>query len=221
MTTWLPRGVVFAIAMVIVRLFQGALIDAFPAEAGQISLALLALFVVPVVLWGLLDGLADAHANPDPDRRRDLAARWLLAGLVAGLTSGAVAWLISKTYNGLYVGGLLNELTTFAAFTALLVFLSAMAAVTLGRWLVDRRPRPIGQLQHGVAGEDRVDTDVFAAVRNGETVTDHGATAQQEQATAVPPAYSAETTEVPAEEYPTEPGEEQTRPVQRPEEGEP
>ncbi|EUA34807.1 hypothetical protein I552_5596 [Mycobacterium xenopi 3993] len=63
---------------------------------------------------------------------------WLLAGLVAGILGGAVAWLISLVYTGLYTGGLINEVSTFAAFTALLVFLPGMGGVTLGRWLIDR-----------------------------------------------------------------------------------
>ena len=50
-----------------------------------------------------------------------------------------MTWLISVFYKALYVGGLLNELTTFAAFTALVVFLGGISGVTLGRWRVDRR----------------------------------------------------------------------------------
>ncbi len=51
---------------------------------------------------------------------------WLLAGLFAGIVSGAVAWFIHLFYSSLYVEGLINELTTFAAFTALLVFLMSI-----------------------------------------------------------------------------------------------
>ena len=92
---------------------------------------------------------------------------WLLAGLFAGIVSGAIAWLISLFYKGLYVGGLINELTTFAAFTALLIFLLAIAGVALGHWVIDRHadetprqaPRPRRE------DDERADTDVFAAVR--------------------------------------------------------
>ena len=134
------RGLVFAGAMVVVRLVQGALINAFQTQAGLISMVLLLLFIIGVVVWGVLDGRADARANPDPDRRQDLAMTWLLAGLVAGILSGAVAWLLALFYKGLYTGGLINEVTTFAAFTALLVFLPAIIGVTVGRWRVDRNP---------------------------------------------------------------------------------
>ena len=89
---------------------------------------------------------------------------WLLAGLFAGVVSGVVAWFISLFYKSLYVEALLNEITTFAAFTALVVFLFAIAGVSLGRWLVDRKAPEVQR--HGSAHEDeRADTDVFAAVR--------------------------------------------------------
>ena len=95
MTTWMARGLVFAAGMVFLRLVQGTLINASPTNAGTISLILIVLFGLAVSIWGLLDGIADARANPDPDRRRDLAMRWLVAGLVAGVLSGLVAWIIS------------------------------------------------------------------------------------------------------------------------------
>src|ERR1700743_1400489 len=147
MTYWMLRGLVFGAAMVVVRLFQGTLINVWQTHAGLISIVLLLLFIVGGVAWGLIvGGVAwgltgvgeDAAASPDPDRRGDLAMTWLLAGLVAGLVSGAVPWLISVFYKALYVGGLINELTTFAAFTALVVFLGAISGVAVGRWRVDR-----------------------------------------------------------------------------------
>ena len=91
MRNWILRGLVFAAAMVVVRLIQGALINAWQTQAGLISVVLLLLFVIGVVVWGVLDGRADAKAQPDPDRRQDLAMTWLLAGLLAGILSGAVS----------------------------------------------------------------------------------------------------------------------------------
>ena len=127
--------------MVIVRLVQGAMINAWETKALMISVSLVALYAIAVFLWGLADGRADARANPDPDRRADLAMTWLLAGLFAGVVSGLVAWFISLFYENLYVEALLNEVTTFAAFTALLTFLAAIAGVAVGHRLVDR-PSP-------------------------------------------------------------------------------
>jgi hypothetical protein len=204
MTNWMLRGLVFAAAMVIVRLFQGALINVWQMQAGLISIVLLAMFIAGVVAWGIIDGRADATANPDPDRREDLAMTWLLAGLTAGVLSGAVAWLISVFYKSLYVGGLINELTTFAAFTALLVFVGGIGGAAVGRWLVDRNPPTIRQRGNG--DEDRVDTDVFAAVRADETAAEDGGRPQEqlwtvdttqpeEHGAATPPAYEESTTE--------------------------
>jgi hypothetical protein len=172
MSKWLLRGLVFAALMVIVRLLQGALINAWETKAGLISIVLVVLFAVAVFIWGLADGRADARANPDPDRRGDLAMTWLLAGLFAGVVSGVVAWFISLFYKSLYVEALLNEITTFAAFTALVVFLFAIAGVALGRWLVDRKAPEAPHHGTPVTDDDRADTDVFAAVRHeGATET--------------------------------------------------
>lgn len=163
MGSWLPRGLVFAGGMVLLRLIQGALINAFPTSAGVISLALVVILGAVAAVWGFRDGTEDAQENADPDRRRDLAMRWLLAGLVAGVLGGAVAWLISLFYRGIYAEGLFAEVTAFAAFTALLVFLPAMFAVTVGRWRVDRNR--VDEPRRPVA-EDGTETDVFEAVQN-------------------------------------------------------
>jgi uncharacterized membrane protein YfcA len=178
MAKWLLRGLVFAALMVVVRLFQGALINQFETRALLISAVLLAVYVVVVLLWGLVDGRGDARTNPDPDRRGDLAMIWLVAGLVAGVVSGAVSWFISMIYPDLYAGGLVNELTTFAAFTALLVFLPAIVAVAVGRWLVDRKAPPF---QRRREDDDRADTDVFAAVRDDRPETTEGTEATEQQ----------------------------------------
>ncbi len=106
MSKWLLRGLVFAALMVIVRLLQGAMINAWETKAGLISAVLIVLFAIAVFIWGIADGRADARANPDPDRRDDLAMTWLLAGLFAGIVSGAVAWFISLFYKNLYVEAL-------------------------------------------------------------------------------------------------------------------
>lgn len=176
MRNWFLRGLVYAALMVVVRLVQGVLINMWEAHAGSISVGLLTLFVIAVLFWGLRDGRADAHANPDPDRREDLAMMWLSTSLFAGVLSGAVAWVISLFDKALYAGSLVNELTTFAAFTALLVFVPAMAAVFAGRWYIDRQHAKAPQHHHGLAAIEagqqgphaleagQADTDVFAAV---------------------------------------------------------
>ncbi len=178
MTTWLLRGLVFAAGMVIVRLAQGTLINHAAASSLLISVLLLALFWVGSFAWGLLDGRADANDNPDPDRRRDLAMRWLLAGMVAGAVSGFVTWLFSLVNNDVYVAGLIAELTAVAAFTALAVFIPAIIAVSLGRFLVDRA--------NPYQGRRRVTDgpDVFDAVRDDlEEPSDRVAVAERREET--------------------------------------
>ncbi|WIM88577.1 B-4DMT family transporter [Candidatus Mycobacterium wuenschmannii] len=212
MTNWMLRGLVFAGAMVVVRVFQGSLISVLQTQATLISLVLLALFIVGVVIWGLIDGREDAASTPDPDRREDLAMTWLLAGLIAGLLSGVVTWLIAVFYKAVYVGGLINELTTFAAFTALVVFVGAICGVAVGRWRVDRAGAYKPQAAKTGGDDERADTDVFAAVRGDQAATEGGAVAEwpEEQTSSVataereyeaPTAYSqesAETSEAPA-----------------------
>ncbi|CAN5452297.1 B-4DMT family transporter [soil metagenome] len=197
MSKWLVRGLVFAALMVIVRLVQGALINAFETKALIISIVLLVVFAIIVAAWGFADGRADARANLDPDRRNDLAMTWLLAGLFAGVASGAVTWLISVFYKALYTGGLINEVTTFAAFTALLIFLPAIIAVAIGRWGVDRKAPPFSR--KGAHDDDRADTDVFAAVRDDSSAAptaEHAAHGEAEpQTSAVATAERDEHTE--------------------------
>ncbi|WP_407688435.1 B-4DMT family transporter [Mycobacterium sp. HUMS_1102779] len=199
MTNWMLRGLVFAGVMVVVRLIQGTIVNAWPTQAGLVSIVLLLLFTAAAFVWGVLDGRADATANPDPDRRRDLAMTWLLAGLVAGVLSGAVSWVIALVYKGLYTGGLINELTTFAAFTALIAFLAAIVGATVGRWRVDRNPPPRGA---GTDGE-RADTDVFSAVRGDDTPTGEMAVPAAAAAAAAPAAVATAEREAPTETLPT------------------
>lgn len=161
MTTWLPRGLVFAIGMVVLRLVQGSLINANPTNAGTISFALCGLFGLAALIWGFIDGTADARAHEDPERRHDLAMRWLLAGLVAGALSGLVTWIISHFTSAVYVDKLGPELFVFSAFTCLLIFIPAMFAAATGRFLVDRR-RPAAPRQR-LPGSPR--DDVFEAAR--------------------------------------------------------
>jgi hypothetical protein len=179
MSKWLLRGLVFAALMVVVRLLQGAMINVWEPKAGMISIILVALYAVVVFIWGIIDGRADARANPDPDRRADLAMTWLLAGLFAGVVSGFVAWFIGLFYENIYVEGLINEVTTYAAFTALLTFLAAIAGVALGRSLIDRKADQTPHLHHA---DDRADTDVFAAVRTGEPEDSTAPVQRDEQA---------------------------------------
>jgi uncharacterized membrane protein YfcA len=221
MGKWLVRGLVFAAMMVVVRLIQGALINAFETKALLISSSLLVVVVVAAAVWGYFDGRADARANPDPDRRNDLAMTWLVAGLFAGVVSGAVSWLISVFYKTLYTGGLINEVTTFAAFTALLVFLPSVIAVAIGRWLVDRKTPAIDR-RANVYGDERADTDVFAAVRDDSTSAGPAAAERSANLEGEPQTSSVATAERDEETHPVseETVAEETTPIADKPEGE-
>lgn len=62
MSKWLLRGLVFATAMVILRLFQGVLINASPQNAILFSSTLVALFAIAVFFW------VSSTAAPTPAR---------------------------------------------------------------------------------------------------------------------------------------------------------
>ncbi|MCB0928480.1 MAG: B-4DMT family transporter [Mycolicibacterium insubricum] len=162
MSKSLMRGLVLAGLMTVVRLVQGTLINLHQTQAVLISSVSVAVIAVVALVWGWRDGQADARANPDPDHRDDLAMTWLVAGLIAGGLSGVITWIISLFYPALYSPGIAQELTTFAAFTALLVFLPATLAVALGRVAVDRKGPEAPH--HGGIHDDRADTDVFEAI---------------------------------------------------------
>jgi len=167
MRSWLLRGLIFAFGMVVLRLVQGRMINTWETQAQVISIFLVVIFALVAFVWGFFDGRSDAQAQPDPDRRGDLAMTWLLAGVVAGILSGTAAWLIGRFYKAIYAAGIVSEVTTFAAFTALVMFLMAMIGVSVARYLVDRRynkehPVPTHDGGHGP------DTDVFAAVKADE-----------------------------------------------------
>ena len=64
-------------------------------------------------------------------------------------------------------------MTTFAAFTALCVFLPGIIGVTIGRWRVDRQFEKTPEKHHGLGEKQErdSDTDVFSAVRGDDAPT--------------------------------------------------
>jgi MFS family permease len=172
MRSWLLRGVFFALLQTVIRIVQTMMINTWETQAILISVFLQVILAVVAVVWGYIDGRRDANAQPDPERRSDLAMTWLLAGLFAGFVSGLACWIIGKVYTALYVMGLFNEVTTFAAYTALLVFVFATIGVTIGRMLVDRRynkEHPVRSRDRSGGGGDNPDTDVFEAVKDDDS----------------------------------------------------
>ncbi|MET9215782.1 MULTISPECIES: B-4DMT family transporter [unclassified Nocardia] len=133
MTAWVLRATVLGALVVGLRLLL-AVAMAFAPTYGTIwRVACLAVIVGVVVAWGMRDGQAGAAT--------DLTVRWLAAGAVAGLASGAVCLVLDQV-PGIELGeaGALFELTSAASFILLLVFLPAMAGVALGRRRARRTP---------------------------------------------------------------------------------
>ena len=78
MSNWLLRGLVFAALMVIVRLLQGAMINAWETKAGLISIALIVVYAIVVFVWGLARRARRRARQPRPGPARrpgdDMAA---------------------------------------------------------------------------------------------------------------------------------------------------
>src|SRR5260370_9591170 len=112
MRSWLLRGLIFAFGMVVLRLIQSMMITTWVTHATAISILLVVIYAIVALVWGYIDGRADAKAQPDPDRRGDLAMTWLLPGLVAGGLSGAVARRIRRFHSPTYVACFVTASTT-------------------------------------------------------------------------------------------------------------
>lgn len=165
MAKWLLRGLVMAVLMLVCRMVHWSLVLQAGGRTVALNIAAMVIYGLVALVWGLIDGQADARANPDPDLREDLAMRWIWAGMVAGVLSGILVSIVSAFFwHSLYTARLFAELTTTAAFVLMGVFLNATIGVSIGRWLVDRNAPPVASRVD--YDEDRADTDAFATVKN-------------------------------------------------------
>lgn len=64
MSKWLLRGLVFAALMVIVRLLQGAMINAWETRATTISIVLVTIYAIVAFAWGSSTAAATPGATP-------------------------------------------------------------------------------------------------------------------------------------------------------------
>lgn len=142
MKPWLLRGLGLALVHVVVRVLLGAALVQWPLQGSVLRWLGFAVVVIAAFVWAGLDGIRDHRAHPDPDEGADLTMRWLAAGAVTGIVGGVLTWFVD-TIAPVPVGvtSLFFEVTSGAAFTVLLVFLPAMAAVTLGRFFARRSER--------------------------------------------------------------------------------
>ncbi len=83
MSKWLLRGLVFAALMVVIRLLQGALINVFETQALLISIALVVLYAIGALVWGLSDGRGDARVRTRAGVRQAVPFRGLRAPVPA------------------------------------------------------------------------------------------------------------------------------------------
>ncbi|WP_407443926.1 B-4DMT family transporter [Rhodococcus sp. (in: high G+C Gram-positive bacteria)] len=139
MKPWLVRGLGLSLVHVVVRALLGAALMQWPLQGSILRWLGLAVVILAAVVWAGIDGIRDRRAYPDPDDGEDLTMRWLAAGAVTGIVAGFLTWLVD-TLTDIPIGvkSILFELTSGAAFTVLLVFLPAMAAVTAGRFFAGR-----------------------------------------------------------------------------------
>ncbi|MGW6695247.1 B-4DMT family transporter [Rhodococcus sp. NPDC054953] len=139
MKPWIVRGLGMTFVHVITRVVLGIAITAWPLHGSLMRWLGIIVVVLAALLWAGIDGIRDARAHPSEREEADLTMTWLKAGAVAGLLSGAVCWLIGAVSDiALGENPLFFELTSGAAFTLLLVFVPAMLAVAVGRFLAHR-----------------------------------------------------------------------------------
>ncbi|MEV5647522.1 B-4DMT family transporter [Nocardia sp. NPDC052254] len=143
MNSWVLRAIVLGALTVVLRTLLGFGMIYWPTNGSWMRIVCLVVLIVTGVAWGLLDGRGDRRANPDPERGgADLTMRWLKAGVVGGLGSGLVSWILDYLPKfDLGDNGLLFELTAGAAFIVLMIFIPAMVGVGIGRFLVGREQR--------------------------------------------------------------------------------
>ncbi|MFE3291418.1 B-4DMT family transporter [Rhodococcus sp. NPDC059234] len=140
MNSWLLRGLGMALVHVVTRVLLGVAVTEWPLHGSTLRWLGVAVVILAALIWAGLDGIRDARAHPgEEEQGADLTMRWLKAAVVAGLLAGAVSWLVGSVSDiALGENSLFFELTSGAAFTILLVFVPAMAAVAAGRFIVRR-----------------------------------------------------------------------------------
>ncbi|RQM31722.1 B-4DMT family transporter [Rhodococcus ruber] len=152
MKPWLLRGLGLTLVHVLVRVLLGVALVQWPLQGSMLRMVALAVVVLAAIVWAGLDGIRDQRAHPQSEDGADLTMLWLKAAAVTGLAAGLLTWLID-TVSPIQVGvkSLFFELTSRAAFTVLLVFVPATAAVMLGRLLVRRDQRKSAGTATGTA----------------------------------------------------------------------
>ncbi|WP_020108871.1 B-4DMT family transporter [Nocardia sp. 348MFTsu5.1] len=142
MVAWLLRGLVMSAVHIGARVLLGLAIVAWPLETNYWKTIAIAGVVLVALIWGGIDGLIDGRAHPDPDDYDDLTMRWLKAGLLTGLISAVVCWVLGNwVMSGIGENSLAIEIFAGGSFTTLLVFVPALVGAAVGRLLTRRQHR--------------------------------------------------------------------------------
>lgn len=142
MVAWLLRGLVMSAVHIGARVLLGLAIVAWPLETNYWKTIAIAGVVLVALIWGGIDGLIDGRAHSDPDDYDDLTMRWLKAGLLAGLISAIVCWVLGNwVMSGIGENTLAIEIFAGGSFTTLLVFVPALVGAAVGRLLTRRQHR--------------------------------------------------------------------------------
>ncbi|GAA3960955.1 B-4DMT family transporter [Gordonia caeni] len=139
MESWLLRGIVMSIVQIAARVLLGFAVIAWPVQSTIYRTIAIAAVVLIAVVWGGLDGIRDARANPDPDDYADLTMRWLKAGVLAGAISCFVCWLLGTFWlDGIGQADFWIEMIAGTSFITLIIYVPAFFGVSIGRWLIRR-----------------------------------------------------------------------------------
>ncbi|SIR87575.1 B-4DMT family transporter [Williamsia sterculiae] len=159
MIAWLLRGLVMTGVHIAARVLLAIAVVESPLHGTAYKFFAVAVVILIALIWGGVDGILDARAHEEPDDYRDLLMRWLKAGLFTGLISAIVCYLLAQhVLAGMGDNGFFIELIAGGSFTALLVFIPAMAGVAVGRFLI-RSQRRRAQKRADRDDDDRDDRD--------------------------------------------------------------
>lgn len=142
MISWLLRGLSLSVVHIVARVLLGMAIVHAPLHGTYWKVIAVAVVILVALIWGGIDGIVDGRAHDDPDDYADLTIMWLKAGILAGIVAGIVCWALSNyAFAGMGENSIAIEVFAGGSFTALLVFIPAVAGAGVGRFLAHRQTR--------------------------------------------------------------------------------
>ncbi|WP_026917834.1 B-4DMT family transporter [Gordonia shandongensis] len=150
MSSWLLRGTVMSIVHIAARIILSIAVVTAPLSSPIWRWLAIIAVVLVAMIWGGVDGIKDARENADPDDYADLTVRWLKVGVMAGLISCLVSWILGvwspvSWLNGIGQADFLIEILAGGSFITLVVYVPAFFGVTFGRFLIRREQRKAEQ----------------------------------------------------------------------------